>query len=52
MRQRLGELQEEMRGEGRAAEQPYKELSALHPDWVDYWLSREPRFARERAGRP
>jgi hypothetical protein len=36
MRQRLGELREQMRREGRAAERPYEELSARHPDWIDY----------------
>jgi hypothetical protein len=35
MRQRLGELQEEMRREGRAAERAYEELSARHPDWIE-----------------
>jgi hypothetical protein len=36
MRERLGQLQEVMRREGRAAERPFEELSARHPDWVDY----------------
>jgi hypothetical protein len=34
--QRLGELREQMRREGRTAERPYEELSARHPDWIDY----------------
>ena len=36
MHQRIDELQEQMRRERRAAERPYEELSARHPDWVDY----------------
>jgi hypothetical protein len=36
MQQRIDELHAQMRRENEAAERPYEELSARHPDWVDY----------------
>jgi hypothetical protein len=36
MRRRIDLLSEQMGREGDAAEHPYEELSARHPDWVDY----------------
>lgn len=36
MRRRIDELSEQRRRESQAAERPYEELSARHPDWVDY----------------
>ena len=36
MQQRIDELHVQVRRENIAAERPYEELSARHPDWVDY----------------
>jgi hypothetical protein len=36
MRRRIDELREQRRRENQAAERPYEELSARHPDWVDF----------------
>jgi hypothetical protein len=36
MRRRIDELREQQRRENQAAERPYEELSARHPDWVDF----------------
>jgi hypothetical protein len=36
MRRRIDELREQQRRENHAAERPYEELSARHPDWVDF----------------
>jgi hypothetical protein len=40
VQQRIDELHAQMRRENEAAERSYEELSARHPDWVDYQLSR------------
>ena len=34
--QRVHELHAQMRRENEAVERPYEELSARHPDWVDF----------------
>jgi hypothetical protein len=35
-RRRIAELTGQARRENEAAERPYEELSARHPDWVDF----------------
>ena len=36
MRRRIAELSDQATRENAAAERPYEQLSARHPDWVDY----------------
>jgi len=35
-RRQIDDLREQRRRENQAAERPYEELSARHPDWVDF----------------